>query len=62
MNRHPHPLSRDSQTLLDQCEWPALQAPYDDALRQAVDFILERISDVIAIVACGSILRGSPSA
>ena len=62
MNEHRHPLSRESQTLLDQCEWPALQAPYDDALRQAVAFILERISDIIAIVACGSILRGSPSA
>jgi hypothetical protein len=47
---------------LDQCEWPALQAPYDNALRQAVAFILDHVSDVIAIVACGSILRGSPSA
>ncbi len=62
MNGHPHPLSRDSQTLLDQCEWPVLQAPHDDALRQAVAFILDHVSDVIAIVACGSILRGSPSA
>ncbi len=62
MNEHPHPLSRDSQALLDQCHWPTLAVPYDDALRQAVDFILERVSDVIAIVACGSILRGSPSA
>jgi len=62
MNEHPHPLSRDSQALLEQCHWPALAAPYDDALRQAVDFILERVSDMIAIMACGSILRGSPSA
>jgi len=62
MNGHPRPLSRDSQALLDQCEWPALQAPYDDALRQAVAFILDHVSDVIAIVACGSILRGNPSA
>jgi len=62
MNEQRHPLSRDSQALLDQCAWPALQAPYGDALRQAVAFILEHVSDMIAIVACGSILRGSPSA
>ncbi len=48
----------------DACRWPPqLHPPYDEALRQAVRFILARFDDVLGIVVAGSVLRGvgSPS-
>lgn len=38
--------------------WPTLNPPYDEALRQAVAFIQAAVPDLIAIIASGSILRG----
>ncbi len=43
-----------------QCQFPLLPERYDKALRQAVEFILERYH-VLGIIAGGSILRGSPN-
>jgi len=48
--------------LLPQCRWPELPARYDQALREAVAFILHRIPDVVGIIASGTIVRGVPSA
>jgi hypothetical protein len=45
--------------LLDYCVWPPLPAPYDQALHEAVQFILSRFR-AIGIVAGGTILRGTP--
>lgn len=47
--------------LVDQCAWPALPAPYDQALHAAVEFILSRFEPV-GLIAAGSILRGTPDA
>lgn len=44
-----------------KCHWPALPQQSDMALRQAVDYILDRF-DVDGIVAAGTILRGRPHA
>jgi hypothetical protein len=38
-----------------------LAPPYDEALRQAVIFILERVPDILGIVVSGTIIRGTPS-
>jgi len=51
----------DVETVLGQCHWPALAAPYDRALREAVRFILERFDDIVGIVVSGTILRGAPA-
>jgi predicted nucleotidyltransferase len=48
-------------SLLRQCSWPALPAKYDQALRMAVRFILERYA-AHAIVLSGTILEGAPDA
>lgn len=45
--------------LLGECRWPRLAAPYDQALREAVAFILQRFQ-VLGIVASGTIVRGNP--
>lgn len=47
--------------LLAQCHWPILEPPYDQALRDAVTFIVQRF-DVLGIIASGSIIRGEPHA
>lgn len=49
-----------SSTLLAQCQWPDLPARYDAALREAVAWIVDRYPDVVAIMACGTIIRGEP--
>ncbi|OQA95464.1 MAG: hypothetical protein BWY25_02427 [Chloroflexi bacterium ADurb.Bin222] len=49
-----------AEGLLAQCHWPDLPAPYAEALRQAVAFILARCPDVRGIVVSGTILRGNP--
>jgi len=46
--------------LLLECRWPDLSPPYDQALYQAVTFILNRF-DVLGIIAAGSIIRGTPN-
>ena len=45
--------------LLAECRWPALGAPFDGALREAVDFVLSRF-DVLGLIATGTIVRGNP--
>jgi len=47
--------------LLEQCAWPALPAPYDQALHAAVEFILSRFEPT-GLIAAGSVLRGTPDA
>ena len=49
------------EKLLSRCAWPGLPENYDQALREAVQFILKRF-DVLGIVAAGTIIRGSPDA
>jgi GNAT superfamily N-acetyltransferase len=49
-----------SPRLLELCRYPELAEPYAIALRQAVEFILDRF-DVIGLFACGTIIRGIPS-
>jgi predicted nucleotidyltransferase len=44
---------------LDQCHWPSLPEKYDQALHQAVEFILSDFN-VSGIVASGTIIRGNP--
>ena len=44
---------------LDQCTWPPLASPYDEALREAVVFILREV-DAVGIIATGTIVRGTP--
>src|SRR3954451_4968125 len=39
--------------------FPTLSAPYDQALRAAVSYVLERYAP-LGIIASGSILRGNP--
>jgi uncharacterized protein (TIGR02246 family) len=46
---------------LEQCEWPPLAPPYGDALREAVEFVMNTV-DAVGIVATGTIVRGSPHA
>lgn len=46
--------------LLAECRWPDLPAPYAEALRQAVAFVLAHCPDVRGIVVSGTILRGNP--
>ena len=41
-------------------QFPKLFAPYDVALAQAVDFILDRYDDVLGIIASGTIITGNP--
>lgn len=45
----------DRQTL----RIPELDPPYDEALRQAVDYLDDRY-DIEALIACGTIIRGAP--
>jgi hypothetical protein len=52
-------MPRDATELLERCSWPVLGAPYDVALRDAVEFVLGRF-DPLGVVAAGSIVRGSP--
>jgi predicted nucleotidyltransferase len=47
------------QSVLDQCDWPDLAERYDQALREAVRFVLQRF-DVFGIVVSGTIVRGNP--
>ena len=47
--------------LIQQCKWPDLPDPYDQALQLAVQFILGYVPDVRAILVSGTILRGNPS-
>ena len=44
-----------------QFQWSALAEPYNQALRQAVEYILSRFEPV-GMIAAGSILRGAPDA
>jgi predicted nucleotidyltransferase len=46
-------------TLLTQCCWPELAPPYEEALHEAVAFILSRF-EPLGIVASGTIIRGNP--
>jgi uncharacterized protein (TIGR02246 family) len=46
-------------SLLDGCTWPPLASPYDEALREAVAFILREV-DPVGIIATGTIVRGTP--
>ena len=41
------------------CTWPPLAPPYDEALREAVAFILQEV-DAVGIIAAGTIVRGTP--
>ncbi len=50
-----------AEGLLAQCRWPDMPAPYAEALRQAVSFILERCPDTRGIIVSGTILRGNPA-
>jgi predicted nucleotidyltransferase len=47
--------------LLKQCVWPQLPAPYNQALHEAVQFILSHVEDIRGILVSGTILRGNPS-
>lgn len=47
--------------LLSQCRWPSLEEPYHTALVQAVTYILDRVPDLLGIIASGSIVRGTPA-
>jgi predicted nucleotidyltransferase len=44
---------------ISQCQWPGLAERYEQALKEAVAFILDRF-EARSIVAGGSIIRGSP--
>ena len=46
-------------SVLDRCTWPPLASPYDEALREAVAFILREV-DAVGIIATGTIVRGTP--
>ena len=54
-------MTTHSEDLFTQCRWPDLPAPYAEALREAVSFILERCPDTRGIVVSGTILRGNPA-
>jgi predicted nucleotidyltransferase len=45
---------------LAQCRWPALDAPYSAALREAVRYIFARWQPV-GVIAAGTIVRGNPA-
>ena len=45
--------------MIEECRFPALDEPYDCALREAVAWVLERYQP-LGIVATGSIIRGNP--
>jgi hypothetical protein len=49
------------QRTIEQCQWPELPPRYDRALREAVPYCIRRF-DATAIVAAGTIIRGSPDA
>lgn len=53
-------MASPNEGLLGQCHWPDLPAPYAEALRQAVAFILARCPDTRGIVVSGTIMRGNP--
>jgi hypothetical protein len=42
------------------CSYPVLPAPYADALREAVDYVLARYTSVVGLIASGTIIRGKP--
>jgi hypothetical protein len=42
------------------CSFPALPAPYAEALREAVSFVLAGYPSVVGVFASGTIVRGSP--
>jgi predicted nucleotidyltransferase len=44
---------------LDNCQFPDLATPYDQALCEAAALILDRF-DVLGIIASGTIIRGNP--
>jgi predicted nucleotidyltransferase len=44
---------------LRDCRFPDLGPPYDDALREAAAYVLERF-DPVAILACGTVVGGAP--
>ena len=48
-----------SDDSLDRCHWPALASPYDNALRDAVAFVVGEV-DPVGIIAAGTIVRGIP--
>jgi predicted nucleotidyltransferase len=48
-----------SSAVFDQCQFPILAEPYNQALHEAVAFILLRFTP-LGIIASGSILRGNP--
>jgi hypothetical protein len=39
--------------------WPEIGQPYDEALKNAVSYLLDRF-DVLGVTACGTIVRGTP--
>ena len=45
--------------MIAECRFPALDEPYDTALREAVAWVLERY-EPLGIVATGTIIRGNP--
>lgn len=51
----------DKTEYSEKCTWPELPAPYDLALRQAVQFIFKHVPDVRGILVSGTIMRGQPS-
>jgi hypothetical protein len=46
---------------LSAISWPEIEPPYDEALKQAVSYLLDRF-DLLGITACGTIIRGTPDA
>lgn len=44
---------------IEQCQWPMLAAPYQEALHAAVAYVLAHFS-VLGIIVSGSIIRGNP--
>ena len=43
---------------MTELDFPPLAEPYNSALKEAVDYILERFQPVLGIIVAGSILRG----
>jgi len=54
-------MASHSEDTLAQCRWPDLPTPYAAALREAVQFVLERCVDTQGIVVSGTVLRGNPA-
>jgi ribosomal protein S18 acetylase RimI-like enzyme/predicted nucleotidyltransferase len=48
-----------TENLLVNCRWPDLSLPYNQALREAVAYILGRF-DVLGIIVSGAIIQGRP--